>query len=324
MDHVAVKLKKILIYNSGGGLGDSIQIIDLILSLQNYYKDCELFYLGAHKNHFEGKLKEFNIKIQTLDLKLTYFGFRWWHYFLVKKRFLNNDIEEIDLIIDLQSKFRNTLILKRIPHQNFYSSTYNYKFCTKKVDFVSKNHLENLRIFLNVNIKSLSFNFKSLSEKLKSEAKRLLPDRNYIGFSVTQGNIYRKKSWSLDKFINIAKSISQKKKRPVFFIEKNDTEIISKIKKKIGNAIFPESMSSLSGPPLVSALSKRLDKAISIDNGIMHMIGLADIPMIVLFGPTNSKKFAPKIKNIDILDSKIIYNSNDIQKITEDDVLSLL
>ena len=83
-------------------------------------------------------------------------------------------------------------------------------------------------------------------------------------------------------------------------------------------------MSSLSGPPLVSALSKRLDKAISIDNGIMHMIGLADIPMIVLFGPTNSKKFAPKIKNIDILDSKIIYNSNDIQKITEDDVLSLL
>ena len=72
------------------------------------------------------------------------------------------------------------------------------------------------------------------------------------------------------------------------------------------------------------ALSKRLDKAISIDNGIMHMIGLADIPMIVLFGPTNSKKFAPKIKNIDILDSKIIYNSNDIQKITEDDVLSLL
>ena len=46
--------------------------------------------------------------------------------------------------------------------------------------------------------------------------------------------------------------------------------------------------------------------------------------MIVLFGPTNSMKFAPKIKDIDILDSKIIYNSNDIQKITEDDVLKLL
>ena len=54
------------------------------------------------------------------------------------------------------------------------------------------------------------------------------------------------------------------------------------------------------------------------------MIGLADIPMLVLFGPTNSKKFSPKIKNIDILDSKIIYNSNEISNITEEDVLKLI
>lgn len=30
-------MKKILIYNSGGGLGDSIQIIPLILSLKNHF-----------------------------------------------------------------------------------------------------------------------------------------------------------------------------------------------------------------------------------------------------------------------------------------------
>ena len=46
--------------------------------------------------------------------------------------------------------------------------------------------------------------------------------------------------------------------------------------------------------------------------------------MITLFGPTNSKKFAPKIDQIDILDSKIIYNTNDISKITENDVLNLI
>ena len=129
------------------------------------------------------------------------------------------------------------------------------------------------------------------------------------------------------KFGNLKKvhvSTKYEIKNVILNIEKKDTEIISKIKKVINNAIFPELMSSLSGPPLVSALSKRLDKAISIDNGIMHMMGLADIPMIVLFGPTNSKKFAPKIKDINILDSKIIYNSNDIQKITENDVLRLL
>ena len=52
-------MKKILLYNSGGGLGDSIQLFNLILSLQNHFKSADFFYLGAHENHFQGKLKEF-------------------------------------------------------------------------------------------------------------------------------------------------------------------------------------------------------------------------------------------------------------------------
>jgi hypothetical protein len=81
-------MKRILFYNSGGGLGDSIQLFTLILSLQNHFKTSDFFYLGAHENHFQGKLKEFNINLKTLDLGLRYFGFRWWHYFFVKKKFL--------------------------------------------------------------------------------------------------------------------------------------------------------------------------------------------------------------------------------------------
>ena len=60
-------MRKILIYNSGGGLGDSIQLFTLILSLQNHFKSAEFFYLCAHQNHFLGKLKEFNIRIKTLN-----------------------------------------------------------------------------------------------------------------------------------------------------------------------------------------------------------------------------------------------------------------
>ena len=134
-------MKKILIYNSGGGLGDSIQLMDLIVSLQECFKSYDIFYLGAHENHFKGKLKEYNIKIKTLDLKLRYFGFRWWHYFRAKNNFEKYKLGKFDLIIDLQSKLRNTLILKRIPHNIFYSSTFNFRFCTKKNGNFSKNHL---------------------------------------------------------------------------------------------------------------------------------------------------------------------------------------
>ena len=78
-------MKKILIYNSGGGLGDSIQLFPLLISLKSHFRKSKFFYLGAHTNHFNGKLKEYNIKLESFDLGLKYFGFRWWHIFLQKK-----------------------------------------------------------------------------------------------------------------------------------------------------------------------------------------------------------------------------------------------
>ena len=152
----------------------------------------------------------------------------------------------------------------------------------------------------------------------------MLPKTNYIGFSVTQGNKYRKKSWSIYKFIALANKCLIKNKIPVFFIEKEQELIIDKIKNQVPGAIFPETNSELSCPALVTALSSRLDQAVSIDNGVMHMMGLADIPMIVLFGPTNSEKFAPKNNFTKIIDSKKIHNTSDIESITVDEVYNLI
>ena len=321
---------KILIYNSGGGLGDSIQLFDLISSLSEKYGQNNIFYLSAHKNHFNDALEDYNIKINNLRTEISYFGFRLWHLLSSKRKLLSkNSVEKFDLIIDLQSKLRNTLVLKQIPNIHFYSSTFNFKFCSTHKDYISTKY-DNNKILLNVEkllndtIVSKKYNTDLIDDKYFVEAKRLLPDSNYIGFSITQGNAYRKKSWPIEKFLGVAKKISKQNKKPVFFIERNNFDLINKITREIKNVLIPELESNLSGPPLVTALSKRLEKAISIDNGIMHMIGLADIPMIVLFGPTNSKKFSPKIKNINILDSKILYNSEEISKIKEQDVLNLI
>ena len=54
------------------------------------------------------------------------------------------------------------------------------------------------------------------------------------------------------------------------------------------------------------------------------MMSLADIPMVVLFGPTNSDKFAPKNNYTKILDSKKIHNTSDIESITVDEVYDLI
>ena len=54
------------------------------------------------------------------------------------------------------------------------------------------------------------------------------------------------------------------------------------------------------------------------------MMSLADVPMIDLFGPTSSEKFAPKNDYIKILDSKKIHNSSNIESITVDEVYNLI
>tara|TARA_E500000178_G_scaffold350588_1_gene409869 strand:+ start:87 stop:1040 length:954 start_codon:yes stop_codon:yes gene_type:complete len=317
-------MKKILVYNSGGGLGDSIQIIPLLLSLKNHYRKSKIYYLGAHQNYFDAKLKEYNIDVLTFNLNLKYFGFRWWHLIFVKRNFKRKNDTKFDLIIDLQTKFRNSLILRRIPHINFFSFTYNGLFSSKKIKFKSKDFLDNLSIFLNEKIKRVDFNHNKLPKNLLNEAKRLLPKSNYIGFSVTQGNEYRKKSWSIYKFISLANKALIKNKIPVFFIEKNQEHIIEKIKNQVPTALFPETESAISCPALVTALSSRLDQAVSIDNGVMHMMSLSGIPMIVLFGPTNSEKFAPKSNYTKILDSKKLHNTSDIESISVDEVYNLI
>ena len=164
------------------------------------------------------------------------------------------------------------------------------------------------------------YNINNLNKNLIDEAKKLLPANNYVGFSLTQGNAYRKKSWSLNNFILLANELIKRKKTPVFFINE-DQKLIEEIKNKIPQALFPEKNSNLNSPALVTALASRLDYAITIDNGIMHMMSLAEIPMIVLFGPTSSDKFAPKYNSIKILDSKILYKSKNINLITVKDVL---
>ena len=87
--------------------------------------------------------------------------------------------------------------------------------------------------------------------------------------------------------------------------------------------MFPNNVWS-SIPALVTALSSRLDQAVSIDNGVMHMMGLANIPMIVLFGPTNSEKFAPKNNFTKIIDSKKLHGTKDIESISVDEVYDLI
>ena len=320
-------INRVLFYNSGGGIGDAIQILPLIITLRNEFKNADFFYLCAHENHFNSSLKDFNSDIKTIDLNIKYFGFRWWHLLTARNEVKKRNIEKFDLIVDLQSKIRNSLILKMIPHKFFVSSSFNFllskpKIQIKKSEKINKTILDAINKILQTSFKLQDYDLNKINNKYIVESKKLLPKENYVGLSITQGNVYRKKEWTVNNIVLLCSKLKQKNKIPVFFIEKNNKELKDKFSKLVPNAIFPEHESSLSSPALVVCLGKRLDFAITIDNGVMHMLSLAKTPMIVLFGPTNSEKFAPDYKDLIVLDSKKIYKTKDISSITVEDVLT--
>ena len=72
-------INRVLFYNSGGGIGDAIQILPLINTLKKEFNNANFYYLCAHQNHFNSTLKDLNCEIETLQLDIKYFGFRWWH-----------------------------------------------------------------------------------------------------------------------------------------------------------------------------------------------------------------------------------------------------
>ena len=125
-------------------------------------------------------------------------------------------------------------------------------------------------MFIEEDLVKLEFQAKKTSKEIINEAKKLLPGSNYVGFSITQG-MNTEKSWSIYKFTSLANKIISKNKIQ-FFIEKNKIDLIEKLKSS-SISYFPELKSNYL-VNLVTALSTRLDTAVSIDNGIMHMISL--------------------------------------------------
>ena len=317
----------ILLYSSGGGIGDAIQILPLIETLKTELKNANLYYLSAHSNHFNSTLKDFNCHIDTLNLDIKYFGFRWWHLLTIKKKLKKYNIEKFDLIIDLQSKIRNTLILKKIPHKYFISPCLNFKLSKpmikiKKGNKINNEILNGINIVFNKDCKLIDYDIAQIEDKFTTESKKLLPEKNYVGISITQGNIYRKKEWPLNNIVDLCSKLKQKNKVPVFFIDKKNQELKNKIEKLVPGSLFPEHETNISSPALVTCLGKRLDFAISIDNGVMHMLSLSKTPMIVLFGPTNPEKFAPSYKSVIVLDSKKLYKTSDVSIISVENVLT--
>ena len=320
-------LKNILFINTGGGIGDTLAFLPTINYVNKLFNPKKIFYYSTLENFwFENKLLEYKPK-NVFELKTfpNHFGFIKKHFFLSKNLIKNFAFDKFDLIIDNQTRFINSLIYKKIPHRYYITPCLNY-FMSKPFTYLKKRNQFAVKVVDYIN-KIQGYNQKpiykiDIPEKFLNEAKRLIPNNKYIGFSITTANPYRIKSFNINEIIKVANFYAERF-TPTFFIEKKHQELITQLKENVKNCYIPEEKSSneFRRPMLVTALGSLTKFNLSINNGISHMLSFSQNKNFLFFNE-QSEKWKPENENTYIYDCKD--KNTTIDKLSSDKIIEFL
>ena len=129
---------------------------------------------------------------------------------------------------------------------------------------------------------------------MKKEVQAFFLDgKTAIAFAPGAGQ--EKKKWPLERFIELARRQQNRGRKCIFLLGPAEEQYLSVIQKSLPEASFPlqENALFLSNPLYSICFAGHCACAIANDSGIGHLIGLAQIPLISLFGPTGSNKLRP-------------------------------
>ena len=181
-----LKIKNILVINAGGGIGDAVQFLTILDYLNKNLNLKKIYYYASDSEKFFFDTKLNNLKpknLITIKSFPPHYGWKSKHIFFkpnIKKEY---GIKKFDLIIDNQTKIRNTLIYKRIPHHYYLSPTFNYFFSKPKIQLNKEKHIQ-LRI--------TNYLEKILNKKINYEKKYANVKKSFI--KITKELIKKKKN----------------------------------------------------------------------------------------------------------------------------------
>jgi ADP-heptose:LPS heptosyltransferase len=136
-----------------------------------------------------------------------------------------------------------------------------------------------------------------VSEAARALAVARLPDGpTYVGLAA--GSREAKKNWPLDRFIALARALQGSGRVPVFLIGPQEQGVLDELRRALPTARFPEAEPvdpalGLARLELAVAIGQRLAAAVANDSGIGHLLGAINTPLVSLFGPTDSARWAP-------------------------------
>ncbi|MEI8321342.1 MAG: glycosyltransferase family 9 protein [Alphaproteobacteria bacterium] len=315
--------KKILIFVGEDLLGDALLKMPFVYGVRDLFPKAEIhWWAGYGKTAFKEMLAPLVDGIFA-DTKEHAFADLDWKSLLKGSTFKEHSF---DLIIDTQRDLKNTLLLRKIPHKKFISSTQHYVFSDYSPGRgrkPSSEHLSDKLLFLIEPIKGEKTEpqFAKVPEDYKTPFKEYFSaHKTYVGLAPGAGQTI--KQWPLENFIEVARELVAKNKVPVFILGPQEASWKELLKDVLPEALFPlqEYPEWLKSPLYTAGMSSYFEKSVANDSGTGHLLALGGKPLISLFGKTKAAKVHPLAEHLTILKS-LDHGTLDVKDIPVSDVL---
>jgi ADP-heptose:LPS heptosyltransferase len=210
-----------------------------------------------------------------------------------------------DLIIDTQRRLLTSLIVRRIRHRRFLSAAADFLLSATRPGGDYRRPAAMVGQLLDLVGLAAGAPVRAdaplpRDPVTEAEAARLLPPGPvYVGFAPGAGG--RVKCWPLDRFIAVARTQAEAGRMPVFLLGPAEADWATPIRAALPQARLPLQDTAAVTPMLTIALARRFAAALANDSGTGHMLALADIALVSLFGPTPAAKFAPAARDLTVL-----------------------
>lgn len=304
-------VKSVLIYSNGELIGDGMMKMPFIRALPVAFPDAQVTWIaGRHKTIFKTALHPLVSPYIHTVIDQTSFGEKWsdiWKKPWVKV-FPN---QSFDVIIDTEKKIIPPLMLKRIPHKTFISSSFKWGFSDKKPDSSYRKPL--LLVDRLLDLLTVATGKKvepiydiEIPEKWMTVARDLLQD--FFGKKkivlLAPGAGGRFKCWPLKRFIQLAQKLEQENIQPLFILGPAESEWKKDIEEFMPNAIFPLQNTAENSVYLTIALGALADVNVANDGGVGHILASSNRPTLSMWGPTDPLKSTPNGRQVIVIKSQ--------------------
>lgn len=320
------KTATIMVYVGLDLVGDGLMKLPFLRALRNAFPQAHITWLaGKGASVYGGMLSPLVAGLLDEVIENADIGSRWPE--LLRRPLADRDF---DLIIDTQNRLLTTLILKRIRHRRFISSTGNYLLSDIKPRNRRKGAALTAQLLDLVELASgqpaACDAHLAIPADLEAAAQVLLPAAfeaggpRYVGLAPGAGG--RHKCWPLDRYLDLGHRLSEAGYVPVVLLGPGERDWEAQVRAALPQALLPVQDSGNPSPLLTIALARRLSAAVANDAGTGHMVAAAATPLVSLFGPTSPDKFAPAAPILTVLTAQSFGGTRAMEAIPVDAVFA--